>query len=96
MRRPGRKATLSDLEAHDPNHSYAYAVSLLARRDYSTRELRQKLKERGYGEGAIEPVLIDLGGRLPVAAEARARGLMRGLVHREGGLLPVFFRSAWM
>jgi hypothetical protein len=44
----------------DPNHSYAYAVALLARRDYSTRELRSKLKERGYLENAIEPVLIDL------------------------------------
>src|SRR5688572_185347 len=60
MRRPGRKTSLSDLEVHDPNHSYAYAVALLARRDYSTRELRQKLKDRGYAEAAIEPVLIDL------------------------------------
>ena len=60
MRRPGRKAPLADLEAGDPNHSYAYAVALLARRDHSTAELRKKLKERGYLEHAIEPVLIDL------------------------------------
>jgi regulatory protein len=60
MRRPGKKAPLSELERGDPNHSYAYAVTLLARRDYSTRELRFKLKERGYLEHAIEPVLIDL------------------------------------
>jgi regulatory protein len=60
MRRPGRKTPLSDAEAGDPNHSLAYAVALLARRDYSTRELRQKLKERGYLEHAIEPVLVDL------------------------------------
>jgi regulatory protein len=60
VRRPGRKTPLTDAEAGDPNHSLAYAVALLARRDYSTRELRQKLKERGFLEHAIEPVLIDL------------------------------------
>jgi regulatory protein len=60
MRRPGRKASLTEAETGDPNHSYAYAVALLARRDYSTRDLRAKLKERGYLEHAIEPVLIDL------------------------------------
>src|SRR5690349_16214133 len=60
MRRAGKKPALSELETGDPNHSYAYAVALLARRDYSTSELRKKLKERGYLEGAIEPVLIDL------------------------------------
>ncbi len=60
MRRLGRKTPLTDAETGDPNHSLAYAVALLARRDYSTRELRQKLKERGYLEHAIEPVLIDL------------------------------------
>ena len=60
MRRPGRKAPLRDVEMGDPNHSYAYAVALLARRDHSTAELRKKLKERGYLEHAIEPVLIDL------------------------------------
>ncbi|HUQ10992.1 MAG TPA: regulatory protein RecX [Steroidobacteraceae bacterium] len=51
---------MNELDAGDPNHSYAYAVALLARRDYSTRELRQKLSDRGYLENAIEPVLIDL------------------------------------
>jgi regulatory protein len=60
MRRPGRKVALTDAEIGDANHSYAYAITLLARRDYSTRELRSRLKERGYLEHAIEPVLIDL------------------------------------
>ena len=60
MRRPGRKTPLGEQEKGDPSHSYAYAVTLLARRDYSTRELRSKLKERGYLDHAIEPVLIDL------------------------------------
>jgi regulatory protein len=60
MRRPGQKASLSEAEAGDPNHSYAYAVALLARRDYSSRELRQKLADRGYIEIAIEPVVEEL------------------------------------
>jgi regulatory protein len=60
MRRPGRKPELGEAEAGDPNHSYSYAVALLARRDYSTVELRKKLKDRGYLEHAIEPTLIEL------------------------------------
>jgi regulatory protein len=60
MRRPGRKAPLSELEAQDPNHAQAQAVALLAQRDYSRHELRQKLAQRGYGPEAIEPVIIDL------------------------------------
>ena len=60
MRRPAAKRTVDQLTAGDPNHSYAYAVALLARRDFSARELRQKLKERGYIENAIEPVVEEL------------------------------------
>jgi regulatory protein len=60
MRRPGRKSQLSELQIGDPNHSYAYAIALLARRDHSARELRHKLKERGYIEIAIEPVVLEL------------------------------------
>jgi regulatory protein len=60
MRRPGRKPPLSELELGDPNHSYAYAIALLARRDYSSKELTQKLQERGYIEIAIGPVVEEL------------------------------------
>ena len=60
MRRPGKKPSLSEADAMDPNHSHAYAVGLLARRDYSTAELRRKLQDRGYLEAAIEPALIEL------------------------------------
>ena len=60
MRRPAAKRTVDQLTAGDPNHSYAYAVALLARRDFSARELRQKLKERGYIENAIAPVVEEL------------------------------------
>ena len=60
MRRPGRKTPLSDLEAQDPNHSYTHALTLLARRDFSSRELSDRLKERGYLEIAIAPVVDEL------------------------------------
>ena len=60
MRKPGGKAPLTDQQVGDPNHSYEYAVGLLARRDYSEKELRKKLTERGYIEIAIEPVVEEL------------------------------------
>jgi regulatory protein len=60
MRRLGRKPSLSEAEVGDPNHSFAYAIALLARRDYSSGELRRKLADRGYVEIAIEPVVEDL------------------------------------
>ncbi len=60
MRRPGRKVPLTEPEQNDPNHSHAYAVALLARRDYSSRELTRKLEERGYTELAIGPVVEEL------------------------------------
>lgn len=60
MRRPGRKAPLPEHQACDLNHAFDYAVSLLARRDYSTVELKKKLAERGYIEHAREVVVDDL------------------------------------
>ena len=58
--RPARKSPLNDIEIGDPNHSYDYAVALLALRDYTASELRRKLRERGYIEIAIEPVVEEL------------------------------------
>ena len=60
MRRPGKKVELTELEQGDPNSSHAYAITLLARRDYSSGELSRKLQERGYLEYAIEPVVEEL------------------------------------
>jgi regulatory protein len=60
MRRPGKKVPLSEIEQHDPNSSYAYAITLLARRDFSSGELSRKLAERGYAELAIVPVVEEL------------------------------------
>jgi regulatory protein len=60
MRRPGRKPELTEEQACDLNHAFNYAVTLLARRDYSTKELKKKLADRGYTEHAFEVVVDDL------------------------------------
>jgi len=60
LRKPGGKVPLTELQVGDPNHSYVYAVTLLARRDYSEEELRRKLADRGYIEIAIGPVVEEL------------------------------------
>src|SRR5262245_40313463 len=60
MRRPGRNAPLGEHQVYDLNHAFDYAVALLARRDYSTHELKKKLAERGYDEHAREVVVDDL------------------------------------
>jgi regulatory protein len=60
MRKPGGKAPLTDLQKQDLNHAWDYAVSLLARRDYSSIELKKKLAERGYLEHAFEVVVDDM------------------------------------
>jgi len=60
MRKPGGRAPLTERQIGDPSHSYDYAIALLARRDFSENELRARLKERGYVEIAIEPVVAEL------------------------------------
>jgi regulatory protein len=60
VRRPGRKAPLTEIQSGDLNHAMAYAVALLARRDYSSVELKRKLEERGYTEHPVEVVVGDL------------------------------------
>jgi regulatory protein len=60
MRRPGGKPSLSEAQVADPGHARSYAVFLLSRRDYSSSELRKKMKGRGYLEDAITPVIDEL------------------------------------
>jgi regulatory protein len=60
MRKPGRKTPLTEHQAYDLSHAFDFAISLLARRDYSTRELKRKLADRGYTEHAYEVVVDDL------------------------------------
>jgi regulatory protein len=60
MRKPGRKSPLAENQVYDLNHGFDYAVTLLARRDYSTIELKKKLAERGYNDHVCEVVVDDL------------------------------------
>jgi regulatory protein len=60
MRRPGGKKTLAPEKVSDPKSAHAFAIAYLARRDFSAADLRRKLKERGFAESAIEPVLKEL------------------------------------
>ena len=60
MRKPGRKTPLGEHQVYDLNHAFDYAVSLLARRDYSTNDLKRALAERGYNEHCQEVVVGDL------------------------------------
>ena len=71
MRRPGRKPPLAEAEIGDPNHSYAYAVALLARRDYSTRETAPQAQASGLLEHAIERRAHRARGR-PASSTMRA------------------------
>lgn len=43
--------------------AYATAVSLLARRDYASGELTEKLRERGFPAGEISEAVVDLRER---------------------------------
>jgi len=61
MRRPGGKKQLDPEKASDPGSAHAFAVAYLARRDFSSSDLRRKLKERGFADSAIAPVLEELG-----------------------------------
>jgi regulatory protein len=60
MRKPGGKVSLTEQQAGDLDHAFDYAITLLARRDFSTRDLKKKLKDRGYSEHAYEVVVDDL------------------------------------
>ena len=60
MRRPAGRKVLDAEKAGDPKSAHAFAISYLARRDFSAADLRRKLKDRGFAESAIEPVLVEL------------------------------------
>jgi regulatory protein len=62
MRRFGTRKPLDPERAADPKSANVMAITLLARRDFSAAELRRKLKDRGYTEAAIAPVLSELEG----------------------------------
>ena len=60
MRRPAGKKPLDPEKVSDSKSAHAFAIAYLARRDFSAADLRRKLKDRGFAESAIEPVIAEL------------------------------------
>jgi regulatory protein len=60
MRRPAGRKPLDAEKAADPKSAHAFAIAYLARRDFSAADLRRKLKDRGFADAAIEPVIAEL------------------------------------
>ena len=57
---PPVRKQLDPEKAVDPKSAHAFAIAYLARRDFSAADLRRKLKDRGFAESAIEPVIAEL------------------------------------
>jgi regulatory protein len=85
VRRPGGKTPLSEQQACDLNHAFDYAVALLARRDYSSTELKKKLKARGYIEHAYEVVVDDLESTGKINDERYSQNFVAYRVRRGHG-----------
>jgi regulatory protein len=52
MRRP--------LKTHQPDGARAFAITLLARRDYASTELRERLERKGFDPGAADNTVQEL------------------------------------
>ncbi len=63
FRRPAKRKGLNQEQATDPVAVEQAAVALLARRDFASGELRQKLLKQGFEHAAIEAVVGDLLAR---------------------------------
>jgi regulatory protein len=60
MRRPGSKRSLDPGQAVDPRRVRAAAVEMLARRDFASSELREKLTSAGYDAGLAAETVAEL------------------------------------
>jgi regulatory protein len=61
MRRLGRSRVTAE-DARNPDRVRASAIALLARRDFASGELRQKLTRQGYAEDAVKESIDELVG----------------------------------
>jgi regulatory protein len=66
MRRLGRARRLTPEETSNPERARAAAVALLARRDFASGELRQKLERQGFDKDVVAEAVAELveGGLL--------------------------------
>ncbi len=61
MRRLGRSRVTAD-QARNPDRARASAIGLLARRDFASGELRQKLEHQGYDREVAAEAVTGLAG----------------------------------
>ena len=59
MRRPGGKAPLTEEQKYDLNHAFDYAVSLLARRDYSSKRAQAEAQASAATSSMPYEVVVD-------------------------------------
>jgi regulatory protein len=60
LRKSGGKPKVDPDRAADPSSARAAAITLLARRDFASGELAQKLAERGYEPSAVAETIQEL------------------------------------
>jgi regulatory protein len=60
MRRPGSKRSLDPEQAADPRRVRGAAVEMLARRDFASGELREKLSSQGYDADLAAETVAEL------------------------------------
>jgi len=65
------------------------ALGLLARREHSALELRQKLRQRGYSEDVIAPLLEDLVAQDWLSDLRFAEGFLRSRIDKGHGPLRI-------
>lgn len=63
VRRLSRRTRITADAARDPERARGAAVALLARRDFATGELRQRLARQGFEPQAVTETLADLAER---------------------------------
>jgi regulatory protein len=60
MRRLGRRSRVTAEDSRDPERLRASAIALLARRDFASGELAQKLKHQGYDDELVKESIDEL------------------------------------
>lgn len=60
MRRLGRRSRVTAEDSRNPDRVRASAIALLARRDFASGELLQKLKQQGYDNDLLKESLDEL------------------------------------
>ncbi len=70
-------AKLLTKNINDYNHAYGYAIFLLGLRQLSIGELKEKMKRRGYSDGCVDKVLLELVNRRYLNDEDLARVMVR-------------------